>query len=105
MEKLYMVYVTARGKDEAKIIAKEIVSSRLAACANVSSPIDSFYWWEDKLEEESEAAIIFKTRESLLQPLEEAIKDIHSYSCPCIAAMPIEYVSKDYAEWVIKETS
>ncbi len=105
MEKIYMVYVTASGKNEAKIIAKEIVFNRLAACANVSDKIDSFYWWENKFEEKAEAAIIFKTRESLLWDLEQEIKNIHSYSCPCIVAMPIEYVSKEYAEWVIRETS
>lgn len=105
MEKIYMVYVTASGKDEAKILAKEIVSSRLAACANVSGPIDSFYWWENRFEEDSEAAIIFKTREELLPALEQELLDIHSYSCPCIVAMPLDFVSKDYAEWVIRETS
>lgn len=103
-EKICAVYVTASGKKEAIKIGKRLVSLRLAACCNIYSGVTSFYRWEDKEETSSEATLVIKTKESLLSELEEEIKKIHSYSCPCIAALPIVYASKDYAKWIARET-
>lgn len=105
MEKIYMIYVTASSTSEAEKISEKIVHARLAACANIHDGVESFYWWEDKFQKDAEAVIIFKTRKSLLSKLEKAVKEVHSYSCPCIVALPISYASKDYQKWVIRETS
>jgi len=104
MEKLCMVYVTASGKEEAMKIGEELVSIRLAACANVFDGIMSFYRWEGEQQKEQEATLIMKTKESLLPALEKAVKELHSYSCPCIVAIPITYASKEFADWVARET-
>jgi len=104
MEKLCMVYVTASGKEEAMKIGEELVSIRLAACANVFDGIMSFYRWEGEQQKEQEATLIMKTKESLLPALEKAVKELHSYSCPCIVAIPIIYASKEFADWVARET-
>ncbi len=104
MEKLIIVYITASNKREAKKIGKKLVEARLAACANVFDGVSSLYWWEDKIQNDAEAAVILKTRESLFEELSATVKEIHSYSCPCVVAMPITNASKDYADWVIKET-
>jgi periplasmic divalent cation tolerance protein len=105
MEKIYMVYVTFSSTSEAEKIAEKMVRDRLAACANIYDGIESFYWWEDKFQKDTEAVVKFKTREALLSPLEESIKAEHSYSCPCIVALPIHHASKDYQEWILRETS
>ncbi len=58
MEKVCVVYVTASDKDEAMKIGEKVVSSRLAACANVFDGISSSYWWEGKQQKEQEAVLI-----------------------------------------------
>ncbi|MEA2069320.1 MAG: divalent-cation tolerance protein CutA, partial [Verrucomicrobiota bacterium] len=57
----YFVYVTAADEAEAKRIARLVVGERLAACANLLGSIQSVYWWEGKVCEESEVALVLKT--------------------------------------------
>lgn len=104
MTQLSLVYITASSKEEAAKIGEELVSRRLAACANILDNMTSIYWWEEKLQKDDEAVLILKTKESLFPELKKAVKELHSYDCPCIVALPLEHVSEDYAEWVIRET-
>jgi periplasmic divalent cation tolerance protein len=104
LEKLCVVYVTASGKDEAMKIGEKLVSLRLAACVNVFDKVRSFYRWEGKEHKDEEAVLLIKTKESLLRELKKAIRDIHSYSCPCIEAVPVIDADSEYADWVISET-
>ena len=104
MPDICFVYVTVSGKEEALKIADAVVSERLAACANVIDNMTSVYWWEDQLERDNEAVLILKTTETLFSKLEKRVKELHSYSCPCISALPIANVSKEYAAWIVGET-
>lgn len=104
MEKLSMVYVTASNEEEASNIGKKMVSMRLAACANVYGEVASFFWWEGKEDSAEEATLVLKTKESLLEELAEAVKKAHSYSCPCIVAVPIVFADEKFAEWIEAET-
>ena len=104
MEKICLVYTTASNKKEAVKIGEKIVGMRLAACVNIFDGVSSCYWWEGKQEKTKEAVLVLKTRRALLPKIEKAIKKLHSYSCPCIVALPAVYVSRDYAKWVERET-
>ncbi len=105
MEKIYLVYVTTPGQKEAEEIGRAVVSKRLAACANVVPGICSIYWWEESLQHDQEAVLILKTKETRLDALEKAIKETHTYKCPCIVAIPIHRANAEYAAWVERETS
>ena len=98
------VYITASSVDEARSIAKELVSSRVAACANIIDNINSIYWWEGELQDDKEAILILKTRDSLVPELIEKVKGIHSYDCPCIVSLPILEGNKPFLDWVYNET-
>lgn len=104
MEKICIIYVTASDKKEAEKIAKELIASKLAACVNVFDQISSFYRWEGKQEKSYETALVIKTKESLFPEIETKIKNLHSYSCPCILAISITRANKDYLDWIVKET-
>mgnify|MGYP001314921291 CR=1 FL=1 len=64
----------------------------------------SHYWWEGKVERGEEVVMIVKTRASLSQNVERAIKDMHSYTTPAILVIPIENVEKTYLGWLMVET-
>ena len=102
--KLNIVYMTAKDKDEARKIGKELVQARLAACVNIIDNMNSMYWWEAEVQDDHEAILIAKTKESLVSELIEKVKSIHSYSCPCIISLPILDGNKDYLDWLQKET-
>ena len=102
--KTNVVYITAGSIDEARAIAKELVSSRLAACANLIDNIQSFYWWEDEIHDEREVILIAKTRQELVPELIEKVKAIHSYTCPCIVSLPILDGHGPFLDWIVAET-
>lgn len=100
-----MVYVTAGSRAEAATIGRAIVEERLAACANVVAEIASYYWWEGAVREDSEASLILKTREELVEKVISRVKELHSYDCPCVVSFPIATGNHDFLNWIIKETS
>jgi len=102
--KIHFLYITASSIDEARTIGKELVSERLAACVNIINNIQSFYWWEGKIQDDSEVILIAKTTEELVPELIEKVKALHSYSCPCIVSLPIVDGHKPFLEWVEGET-
>lgn len=94
------VYVTFSSDDEAKKIAKIVITERLAACANIVKGMDSLYLWKDVLEESKEVVCLFKTTREKSELLMQRIKEIHSYETPCIVLWPIVSGNPDYFDWV-----
>jgi periplasmic divalent cation tolerance protein len=100
-----LVYMTASSREEARKIGRALVEERLAACANVIDGMESTYWWQGQLTEDREAVLIAKTRAELLPALTERVKALHSYSVPCVVALPILAGNPAYLDWLAAETS
>ncbi|HEX2898672.1 MAG TPA: divalent-cation tolerance protein CutA [Bacteroidia bacterium] len=98
------VYVTCKDRGEAMQVGRAVVEARLAACANVIGGMESVYWWEGKLESAKEAVLILKTQAALLDALTEKVKEQHSYTIPCVVAMPVVGGNEAYLEWIFQET-
>lgn len=99
------VYITAGNRAEAVQIGRTLVEARLAACANVIDPVTSIYWWEGAVQEDTEAVLVLKTQAELVPALTERVKAMHSYSCPCVVALPIEDGNPAYIDWIARETT
>jgi periplasmic divalent cation tolerance protein len=99
-----VIYVTTQDVEEAKRIGKAIVGEKLAACANSFDGMQSAYWWEGRLEENSEAVLILKTRSSMVDRVVERVKRQHSYTCPCVVSWHIESGNPDYLQWLEDNT-
>ena len=102
---MYVVYITTSTRREAQQIGKALVSERLAACVNIIDKMHSIYWWEDQIQEDDETVLIAKTSKEKMERLTDRVKELHSYSCPCIIALPIQTGNQDYLNWILKETS
>ena len=100
-----MVYITARDKKQAQKIGRALVTEHLVACANIFDAVDSLYFWKGRLCDEREAVLIVKTRDTLLNRLVKRVKTLHSYSVPCVVAVPIVGGNKEFLSWVKKETA
>ena len=100
MAKAYLVYITTRDQQEAQRIGRELVERRLAACVNVVPAIRSYYWWQGRLVEDSEALLLVKTLEGSLDALERAVRELHSYTVPAISAIPVERLHEPYLRWM-----
>ena len=100
----YFVYITACDKAEALKIGRALVEERLAECANVIDNMTSIYWWEGKIENSAEVVLIAKTKQELVESLISRVKELPSYSCPCIVSWPIIAGNPDYLRWIDTET-
>lgn len=99
-----LLYITASGMDEAKTVARSLVEARLCACANVIAGVDSFYWWQGKLEEAREVVIIAKTRSDLVDACVAKVCEVHSNDLPCVVAMDITGGNAPFLDWIAEET-
>jgi periplasmic divalent cation tolerance protein len=85
-------------------LAREVVHLRLAACANVLSPVTSFYRWEGAEEQATEHPVLMKTTADRYDALEKAIRDRHPYSVPEVIAWPVSRGLAAYLDWVERES-
>lgn len=104
MTGMLFVYVTVGSDAGAHRIASAVIEERLAACANILPPVTSVYRWQGKVEQGTEHVLVLKTRAALFERLERRIKDMHSYECPCIVALPIEAGHPPFLRWLAEET-
>ena len=93
-----IVYITTGSMEEAKQIARRLVTEKLAACINMF-PITSIYRW-DGVRENNEVAMIIKTTYEQLENIEIMVKEMHSYTVPCIISFSIDGGSRDYLNWI-----
>ena len=94
------VYVTHPHVDGAKQLARQCLEAKLIACANIFPPMTSLYWWEGKICEDQEWALIFKTDELHYARLEKLIQRLHPADCPCIMAIAISQGSEQFKHWL-----
>lgn len=81
-----------------------VVSSGLAACANIVKGLQSIFRWDGKVNVENECLIMMKTTQDRFSELEAAVRAHHSYSIPEIIVLPIIAGSAPYLEWIKAET-
>ncbi len=96
-----LITTTVNSLEEAQRIAETCVEQRLAACAQISGPITSYYIWEDEQCCESEWLVSMKTMKILEQKLMKFISSMHSYETPELISVQVETVSDDYLEWML----
>jgi periplasmic divalent cation tolerance protein len=97
------VVTTVANRAEGEELARHLVGLRLAACVQVSGPINSCYHWQGRLEEAQEYQLFIKSRADLYGVLEAEIKKKHPYETPEIIALPIVAGSADYLAWLDTE--
>ena len=99
-----IVFVTVSDRETGKKIAQVLLERRLCACVNIVKGIESFFWWQDKINREIEDLLVIKTREVLFDKLRAAVIENHSYDTPEIISVPIQQISQKYADWLDSQT-
>ena len=100
-----LLYITTAKVEEARRIGKALVEERLAACASIVPGLESIYHWQGAIVEDREILLMVKTRTELVDAAIAKVKELHSYTCPCIVALPILTGNPAYLEWLGQETS
>lgn len=96
---------TTDSREAAEALAHGAVQARLAACAQVSGPINSTYWWNGGVESAEEWSVVFKTTTQRYPALERYLREHHGYDVPEIVLLPIAAGNPAYLSWISQETT
>jgi len=94
--------VTTTFPDEtgARRAAATLVAERLAACAQVTGPLESTYRWEGQIEIATEWYVHLKTTTARTPDLRSRLREIHPYDTPEIIVLPIIDGDAAYLRWI-----
>ena len=84
----------------ARRISNQIVEEKLAACANILSPVESIYRWKGKIETGNEIMVLFKTSEDRQAAFQKKLRAFHPYEVPEIIFIPVTGGLPEYLNWV-----
>lgn len=101
---LINIYVTCHNEQQAAQIASGVVSQGLAACANIVGGVRSIYRWQGDVQDDTEVAILFKTRAGMAVKCMKKIEELHPYENPCIEVWPVAKAIDAFEHWIIDET-
>ena len=94
-----LILTTAPTQEEAARIAEALVTEKLAACVQ-TSPIESWYRWDGKVERAAEVRLHIKTSEERATEVEQRIAAMHSYELPELVRISIAGGSAAYLGWI-----
>jgi periplasmic divalent cation tolerance protein len=95
-----IVFITTPDLKTAKNLVQSALESKLIACGNIISGIQSYYWWKGKIEKSKEALIIIKTTKEKLNSLQKFIVQNHPYDTPEFIAVKITNGFDKYLDWI-----
>jgi periplasmic divalent cation tolerance protein len=98
-----MLMTTTPSPEDAQRIARLLVEEKLAACVQLM-PIQSFYHWKEKTQQDNETLLLIKTRKALFEAAIARIKDVHRYEVPEIVATDIVTGFPGYLDWIDQVT-
>ncbi|MDV7338610.1 divalent-cation tolerance protein CutA [Terasakiella sp. A23] len=98
-----LLYATCANEAEARAIGRTLVQERLVACVNILPTIQSLYWWNDEVQEDTETAFFAKATRENVDRIVTRIKEIHSYDCPAIITTNIENGNEGFLKWITDE--
>ena len=80
MSQEYVIVLTTLPADaDGAAFARDLVEERLAACVNLSAPMESIYRWEGTVETESERQLVIKTSRERVGELWDRVRELHPY--------------------------
>lgn len=99
MEKMALVYSNFSSPESARSVVRILMQEQIITCANIFQPHFAIYPWDNKIEEESETAVLFKGPWSKKDRLIERLRSIHPYELPGIILLDAQTLP-DYAAWL-----
>lgn len=97
---LLIGWTTVNSEKAGKLLAREIVEQKLAACVQMDGPIQSIYEWEGVVQSEREWRLMIKFSSRHSEKLNAFIEDNHPYEKPEWVVLHADQVAPGYLKWV-----
>jgi len=99
-ESIHLALSTFPDREKAQRISYQLVTEKLAACANILPAIESVYHWKEKIETGNETLVFFKLSEDRQSTFQEKLRSLHPYEVPEIIFVPVSNGLPEYLRWV-----
>jgi len=99
-EKILLALSTFPDAETARRISNQLVTEKVAACANILPGVESIYRWKEKIETANETLVFFKLSEDRQAAFQEKLRSLHPYEVPEIVFVPVASGLPDYLRWV-----
>jgi len=99
-EQVLLALSTFPDAKTASRISNELVTEKLAACANILPDIESIYRWKAKIETANETLVLFKVSENRYEQFQNKLRSLHPYEVPEIICVKIDNGLPEYLRWV-----
>lgn len=100
----YIIVKTFCDKEEIANKIIEVLLEKQLVAGSQMEKIHSKYWWNNEVEECDEYKLEFRTKQSLFSEIEVEIKKIHDYDIAEISSIEIISASKEFLNWIDKNT-
>ena len=104
-EKVLLALSTFPDQETAREISNELVTKKLAACANILPGVESIYRWKEQIESGNETLVLFKLSKDRQSAFREKLRSLHPYEVPEIIFVPISSGLPEYLRWVTENCS
>ena len=98
---MVIYYLTCADKDEATKISQALLEKKLIACAR-QSEVSSSYWWDGKINHDSEALLMMESVEEKFDDIEQIVTSLHSYDEYVLTAVPVLKTTPGVHDWLKK---
>lgn len=103
-EEIIIVFTHVPNRACAEQIAQMLLTEKLAACVNISSPVTSIYRWQGQIEQAEEFALSIKTTRKGYEACATKLRMLHPYELPEIVGIHVNEGLPEYLAWVAAET-
>ncbi len=95
-----IVLTTFASEDAAGTATRTLIGERLAGCGTLLRGARSIFWWEGRVQEESEVVVLFKVPDPGYAAFAARLREIHPYQTPEIVALASADVDPAYEAWL-----
>ena len=95
-----VITTTSDTKVTLESITARLLAERLAACVQISGPVESWYSWQGETECSREWQCVIKTMACHFEAVEQVISSLHHYEVPQIVSFEITRISASYLQWI-----
>jgi periplasmic divalent cation tolerance protein len=95
-----VVLVTVPDAVTGESLVRHLVEEGAVACGTILPSATSIYRWQGRVEQETEALVLFKTTRAGADRLVRRVPELHPYDVPEVLVLPGEAGHGPYLGWI-----